>query len=56
MIGDDITDHSAFEMAIRLGGVGLKVAGEQFAPEEADVASPAEVRTWLAAMKGSFVS
>ena len=38
---------SAFDAAIRLGGRGLKVAGEQFSPAEADFASPAEVRAWL---------
>lgn len=47
MIGDDIPDLSAFEAAIGLGGSGLKVAGEQFSPAEADFAGPAEVRAWL---------
>lgn len=47
MIGDDISDTSAFEAATRLGGRGLKVAGEQFSRAEADFAGPAEVRVWL---------
>lgn len=50
MIGDDVPDLSAFEAAIRFGGKGLKVAGEQFSQAEADFARPAEVRGWLAAM------
>jgi trehalose 6-phosphate phosphatase len=56
MIGDDVTDQSAFAMAEHLGGVGLKVAGGQFAAAEADFASPEEVRAWLATMKGSIAS
>lgn len=47
MIGDDVSDLSAFEAAIRLGGAGLKVAGEQFPAAEADFAGPTEVRVWL---------
>jgi trehalose 6-phosphate phosphatase len=53
MIGDDVSDISAFEAAVRLGGLGLKVAGEQFAAAEADFASPAAVRTWLAEQAGA---
>lgn len=47
MIGDDASDQSAFDAALRLGGIGLKVAGEHFAPDEADFSGPAEVRAWL---------
>ena len=50
MIGDDISDQSAFQAAVQLGGMGLKVAGEQFSTAEADFAGPAEVRAWLDAM------
>lgn len=50
MIGDDLPDLSALEAAIRLGGRGLKVAGEQFSLAEADFAGPADVRTWLEAL------
>lgn len=50
MIGDDIPDVSAFEAALRLGGSGLKVAGEQFSLAEADFAGPADVRAWLASL------
>lgn len=47
MIGDDLSDLSAFEAAVRLGGNGLKVCGEQFSLAESDFASPADVRAWL---------
>lgn len=52
MIGDDISDLSAFEAAARLGGSGLRVAGEQFRAAEAEFTSPASVRAWLAAQAG----
>lgn len=52
MIGDDVTDISALEAAARLGGSGLKVAGELFSATEADFAGPAAVRAWLAAQAG----
>ena len=47
MIGDDISDQSAFGAAIQLGGAGLKVAGEQFSPTESHFKEPARVRAWL---------
>jgi trehalose 6-phosphate phosphatase len=47
MIGDDVTDDSAFEAVERAGGVALRVAGETFAGEIADFADPAAVRRWL---------
>jgi trehalose 6-phosphate phosphatase len=47
MIGDDVSDESAIEAAIRLGGLGLKVAGEHFAKEASDFEGPAHVRAWL---------
>ncbi len=52
MIGDDLPDQSAFEAAARLGGKGLKVAGEQFPRAEADFAGPADVRAWLVSLAG----
>jgi trehalose 6-phosphate phosphatase len=47
MIGDDHGDEPALKAAERLGGIGLKVAGEHFSPATADFASPAGVRAWL---------
>ncbi|MCC3244732.1 trehalose-phosphatase [Methylocystis sp. WRRC1] len=47
VIGDDVTDESAFAAAVRLGGVALKVAGEHFPPEDADFDDPAQLRSWL---------
>lgn len=47
MIGDDASDLAAFEAAERLGGCGLKVAGEHFARHEAAFESPRAVRAWL---------
>lgn len=49
MIGDDVSDQSAFEAANRLGGMGLKVAGGLFEAADADFAGPADVRAWLQA-------
>jgi trehalose 6-phosphate phosphatase len=47
MIGDDVGDESAFAAAERLGGVGLRVAGEHFSLREADFAGVESVRAWL---------
>ena len=52
MIGDDHGDESALLMAQNLGGVGLKVAGEYFAPAAADFAGVSATRAWLAAVAG----
>jgi len=50
MIGDDVGDESAFLAAERLGGLGLRVAGEHFTAEAADFDGVAEVRAWLEAL------
>lgn len=50
MIGDDVSDQTAFASAERLGGSGLTVAGEQYGPGEATFANPTEVREWLLAL------
>jgi trehalose 6-phosphate phosphatase len=47
MIGDDVGDESAFAAAERLGGVGLRVAGEHFSRQQADFAGVGSVRAWL---------
>lgn len=47
MIGDDVSDESAFAAAERLGGAGFRVRGETFGPEVSDFASPRQVREWL---------
>ena len=49
MIGDDHGDEPALLAAERLGGIGLRVAGEHFR-HGADFASPASVRAWLASL------
>ena len=43
-------DESAFLAAERLGGLGLRVAGEHFTAEAADFDGVAEVRAWLEAL------
>ena len=48
MIGDDAGDQPGFSAAEKHGGLGLKVAGEHFTPEEADFQNTAQVRAWLA--------
>jgi trehalose 6-phosphate phosphatase len=50
MIGDDATDETAMAAARRLGGEGLKVAGEHFPAEASQFANPAEVFSWLRAL------
>jgi trehalose 6-phosphate phosphatase len=47
MIGDDAADAPAIDAVRALGGLGLRVAGEHFAPHDADFAGPADVRQWL---------
>lgn len=56
MIGDDVTDQSAFNAAHRFGGHGLRVAGEHFASTDAQFSGPAEVREWLANLARSLAS
>jgi len=50
MIGDDLPDVPALDAAVRLGGAGLRVAGEHFSRAEADFATTAEVRAWLGSL------
>jgi len=47
MIGDDISDQSAFEATRRYGGLALRVAGEHFPRGTAEFDGPAHVRAWL---------
>ena len=50
MIGDDVSDLSAFASAERLGGRGLKVSGGEYTADEATFHNPTEVREWLMAL------
>jgi trehalose 6-phosphate phosphatase len=50
MIGDDVSDESAFVAAERLGGIGFRVRGETFGRDIADFASPRQVREWLSVL------
>jgi len=50
MIGDDVSDQSALELAARRDGQGLRVAGEHFGRKEADFDGPAHVRAWLSTL------
>jgi trehalose 6-phosphate phosphatase len=49
MIGDDIGDESALVAAERLGGVGLRVAGEHFSRSASAFEGVTAVHAWLAA-------
>lgn len=49
MIGDDHGDEPALRAAERMGGIGLKVAGEHFR-DGADFDGPASVRAWLSGL------
>jgi len=50
MIGDDVSDQSALECAVRLSGQALRVAGEYFQLQDADFDGPAAVRAWLSTL------
>ena len=52
MVGDDVGDESAFLAAERLGGMGLRVAGEHFDKRDADFDGVAGVHAWLNALAG----
>lgn len=56
MIGDDVTDISAFTSAARLRGVALTVASNVFPAETAHFRNPAAVRRWLAMQVESLSS
>jgi hypothetical protein len=47
MIGDDLPDEAALDIATSLGGVGLKVGGEHFRRGGTHFSGPAQVRSWL---------
>lgn len=47
VIGDDVGDEPALDLARRLGGVALTVGGEYFGEHEATFTAPASVRAWL---------
>src|SRR6476620_6654734 len=47
MIGDDLPDEAALDVAASLGGVGLKVGGEHFRRRGTHFSGPAQVRSWL---------
>jgi trehalose 6-phosphate phosphatase len=52
MIGDDVGDESAFVAAERLGGLGLRVAGEHFERGGADFDGVDSVLAWLRELAG----
>jgi len=47
MIGDDMGDMPALAAAQRLGGAGMRVAGEQFGDSDVELHGPADVIAWL---------
>jgi trehalose 6-phosphate phosphatase len=47
MIGDDVGDEPALRAAERLGGTGLRVAGEHFGSTKCDFLGPKSVIEWL---------
>lgn len=47
MIGDDVGDEPAFAAAVRLGGLALRVAGEHFTRDAANLDGPAAVHGLL---------
>jgi len=47
MIGDDVGDVPALAAAARLGGIGLRVAGEHFGQDPVELQGHASVLAWL---------
>lgn len=47
MIGDDIGDEAAFSVAESMNGFALRVAGEHYGDDRADLAGPRAVVRWL---------
>jgi trehalose 6-phosphate phosphatase len=47
MVGDDVGDAPALAAAEKLGGVGLRVAGEHFGRTDVDLHGPEAVAAWL---------
>jgi trehalose 6-phosphate phosphatase len=47
MIGDDMGDIPAFAAARKLGGAGLRVAGEHFGDQDVELKNPKRVIAWL---------
>jgi trehalose 6-phosphate phosphatase len=56
MIGDDIGDEPALIAAERLGGAGLRVAGEHFGQSGCDLKGPEDVVDWLRRLADQFES
>jgi trehalose 6-phosphate phosphatase len=54
MIGDDSADEAALDVAVSLGGLGLKVGGEHFRGEGTHFHGPAQVRRWLQDLAGTL--
>jgi trehalose 6-phosphate phosphatase len=52
MIGDDMGDIAAFAAAWRLGGVGMRVAGEHFGHTNVELQNPKRVIAWLTSLAG----
>ena len=50
MIGDDMGDIPAFAAARRLGGAGLRVAGEHFGHDDVEMKNPKRVIAWLTSL------
>ncbi|MEI9900837.1 MAG: trehalose-phosphatase [Hyphomicrobium sp.] len=47
MVGDDMGDIPALAAAHRLGGAGMRVAGEQFGTDDVEMTGPKQVVAWL---------
>jgi trehalose 6-phosphate phosphatase len=56
MIGDDVGDEPAFAAAERLGGLGLRVAGEHFSLDEADFSGVESVHAWLGLLSDTLAT